>query len=66
MENELTRLVVFVMERLVSAPIPRSRGGGLIPWAVWGPLPHRAFARKISEIQTKSPRRSFLTGHDAA
>jgi hypothetical protein len=25
-----------------------------------------AFARKISEIQTKSPRRSFLTGHDAA
>jgi putative tryptophan/tyrosine transport system substrate-binding protein len=42
--------------------------GGSILFADLGPkqLGLLAFARKISEIQTKSPRRSFLTGHDAA
>lgn len=32
-------------------PVP----GGLNPWAVWGPLPRRAFIRKIAKFKQKAP-----------
>ncbi len=35
-------------------------GRGLNPWAVWGPLPRRAFVCKISKLNTKSPLRHLI------
>src|SRR6266481_8462424 len=40
---------------LAHAAAPTVGVGGINPWRLWGALPRRAFPRKISKIQTKSP-----------